>query len=190
MGRFVSLRARIDDRDLLCRRLVAVERRVNEIENIIVGQDGRQSVLLRRRQQHGNDFAERRRRPRADTIASDPRASSAIAVLPRNPIDLVVFLVQDSKVIGGLPMSERGSGPNPVDVQVGNNVRAKRTAAGLSQDYVANHLGLSLPEYQEYEFGGRRFGAERLLRLARLFGVSPEEFFEGLPGAARRDSFH
>jgi transcriptional regulator with XRE-family HTH domain len=87
-------------------------------------------------------------------------------------------------------MSERGFGPNPVDAQVGNNVRAKRTAAGLSQDYVASQLGLSLPEYQEYESGTRRFGAERLLRLARLFGISPEEFFEGLPGAVRRDFLH
>jgi transcriptional regulator with XRE-family HTH domain len=77
-----------------------------------------------------------------------------------------------------------------VDAQVGNNVGAKRTEAGLSQDYVANQLGLSLPEYQEYESGGRRFGAERLLRLARLFGVSPEEFFEGLSGAAPRELFH
>jgi transcriptional regulator with XRE-family HTH domain len=77
-----------------------------------------------------------------------------------------------------------------VDVQVGNNVRAKRTEAGQSQDYVANQLGLTLSEYQEYESGGRRFGPERLLRLARLLGVSPEGFFEGLPGAAHRDFFH
>ena len=87
-------------------------------------------------------------------------------------------------------MSERGFGLDPVDLQVGKNVRAKRTELGLSQDHVANQLGLSLPEYQEYESGRRRFGPERLLRLARLFGVSPEEFFEGLPGATRGDFVH
>jgi hypothetical protein len=48
MDRFLFPRTRIDDRDLLIRRLVAVGRRVNEIENIIVGQDGRQSAFLGR----------------------------------------------------------------------------------------------------------------------------------------------
>ncbi len=109
---------------------------------------------------------------------------------PGNSVDLGAFLVQGSKGNLGFAVNERGFGPNPVDAQVGNNVGAKRTEAGLSQDYVANQLGLSLPEYQEYESGGRRFGAERLLRLARLFGVSPEEFFEGLSGAAPRELFH
>src|SRR5580692_4934939 len=32
-------------------------------------------------------------------------------------------------------MSERGFGPNPVDVQVGKNVQSKRTELGLSQDH-------------------------------------------------------
>ena len=76
-----------------------------------------------------------------------------------------------------------------MDVQVGNNVREKRTEAGLSQDEVANHLGISLAEYQEYESGDRRFGGDHLLKLARLFGVSLGRFFEGLPAAARRDFF-
>jgi transcriptional regulator with XRE-family HTH domain len=87
-------------------------------------------------------------------------------------------------------MSERGLGPNPVDVQVGNNVKAKRTELGLSEDQVANHLGLNPAEYQEYESGKRRFGAERLLKLVRLWSVSPEELFEGLPGGASRGFFN
>ena len=76
-----------------------------------------------------------------------------------------------------------------MDVQVGNNVREKRTEAGLSQDDVAIHLGISLAEYQEYESGDRRFGGDHLLKLARLFGVSLGRFFEGLPAAARSDFF-
>ena len=85
-------------------------------------------------------------------------------------------------------MNERDSWPAPVDVQVGNNVRAKRNELGLSQHRVANQLWISLSEYQECESGSRRFGPERLLKLARLFGVSPEEFFEGLLEAARNVS--
>jgi transcriptional regulator with XRE-family HTH domain len=84
-------------------------------------------------------------------------------------------------------MSERGFRPNPVDLQVGNNVRAKRTELALSQGHVADQLGLSLVEYREFESGNRRFGAERLLKLAHLFGVSPQDFFEDLPNATRRE---
>jgi transcriptional regulator with XRE-family HTH domain len=87
-------------------------------------------------------------------------------------------------------MSERGLGPDPVDVQVGNNVKAKRTELGLSEDQAANQLGLNRAEYQEYESGNRRFGAKRLLKLVRLWGVSPEALFEGLPGGASRGFFN
>jgi transcriptional regulator with XRE-family HTH domain len=73
---------------------------------------------------------------------------------------------------------------SPVDVQVGNNVRVKRTKLGLSQDNIANQLGLSLAEYQQYAFGVHRFGAERLLKLARLFSVGPQDFFESVPTSA------
>jgi transcriptional regulator with XRE-family HTH domain len=85
-------------------------------------------------------------------------------------------------------MSERGFGPDPVDLRVGKNVRIKRTEIALSQDYIADQLGLSLSEYQECEAGDRRFSPERLLKLARLIGVNPEDLFEGLPGAAGRGS--
>ena len=85
----------------------------------------------------------------------------------------------------GIVMSERRFRTNPVDAQVGKNVRANRTELGLSQDHIADQLGLSLAEYQEYESGERRFGPERLLRLARLLGVRPQDFFEDPPAASR-----
>jgi hypothetical protein len=43
---------------------------------------------------------------------------------------------------GVIRMSERGFGPDPVDLQVGKNVGAKRTELGLSQDYIADQLAL------------------------------------------------
>jgi hypothetical protein len=75
-------------------------------------------------------------------------------------------------------MSERGFGPNPVDAQVGYNVRTKRTELWLLPEHVARQLGLTLAEYQECESGMRRFGAERLFKLARLMEISPNYFFE------------
>ena len=79
---------------------------------------------------------------------------------------------------------------NPVDVQVGNNVRATRTELGHSQDHIAGKLGLNLAEYKEYESGGRRFGPERLLSLARLFGVEAPAFFDSLPTLAGAKFFN
>jgi len=74
-------------------------------------------------------------------------------------------------------MSGRGFKPNPVDAQVGNNVRLKRTDLGLDQARLAEELGLTLAEYQDCESGMRRFGAECLLKLARLMDVPPSYFF-------------
>jgi transcriptional regulator with XRE-family HTH domain len=90
----------------------------------------------------------------------------------------------------GVPMSERRFRTNPVDAQVGNNVMANRIELGLSQDHIADQLGISLAEYQDCESGDRRFGPERLLRLARLLGVSPQHFFEGALNAASTKVFN
>jgi transcriptional regulator with XRE-family HTH domain len=78
-------------------------------------------------------------------------------------------------------MSERGFGPNPVDAQVGYNVRAKRTELWVSQEHIARQLGLTLAEYQECESGTRRFGAERLSKVAQLMDVPANYFFQLSP---------
>ena len=68
-----------------------------------------------------------------------------------------------------------------MDAQVGYNVMAKRTELGLSQERVARKLGLTLAEYQECESGMRRFGAERLSKVARLIDVPANYFFQPSP---------
>ena len=75
-------------------------------------------------------------------------------------------------------MNDRSFGPYPVDAQVGHNAMAKRTELALSQGHVAEQLGLTLDEYQKCESGMRRFGAKRLLKLARLMDVPvPANYF-------------
>jgi transcriptional regulator with XRE-family HTH domain len=80
-------------------------------------------------------------------------------------------------------MDERRFRTNPVDARVGNNVRANRTKLGLSQDHIAKQLEISLAEHQKYESGIHRFGPERLLKLARLFDIRPQAFFESVTSA-------
>jgi hypothetical protein len=75
-------------------------------------------------------------------------------------------------------MGAREPGRNSVDVLVGDNVRLQRMRLGLGPSFLANRLGISLVEFQDCELGLRRFGAERLLELARLMDASPRCFFE------------
>ena len=80
--------------------------------------------------------------------------------------------------------------PNQVDRHIGSRVRARRLMLGMSQEKLADALGLTFQQVQKYEKGVNRIGAGRLLHLAgTATGVacapmsrSIEFFFEGLPG--------
>lgn len=68
--------------------------------------------------------------------------------------------------------------PNPVDVHVGNRVRHRRTLLGLSQEGVAQAIGLTFQQVQKYERGANRIGASRLWDLSRALECSVAYFFE------------
>lgn len=72
--------------------------------------------------------------------------------------------------------------PNQVDRHIGNRVRARRTMLGMSQEKLADALGLTFQQVQKYEKGVNRIGASRLLQIAGILDVSIEFFFEGAPG--------
>jgi hypothetical protein len=75
-------------------------------------------------------------------------------------------------------MRRMGKALNLVDVFVGDNVKLQRMWLGLEQSFLADALGILLPEFQDCERGRCRFGAERLLKVARLLNVSAEDFFK------------
>jgi DNA-binding XRE family transcriptional regulator len=79
---------------------------------------------------------------------------------------------------------------HPVDAQVGNSIRVKRSELGLSQAYMANQIGVTIDQYRECESGADRFGAECILKIARLLGVRPQDLFEVLPDAVSRKFFN
>jgi len=72
--------------------------------------------------------------------------------------------------------------PNQVDRHIGSRVRARRMMLGMSQEKLADALGLTFQQVQKYEKGVNRIGASRLLHIAGILDVSIEFFFEGLPG--------
>ena len=71
--------------------------------------------------------------------------------------------------------------PDPIDVHVGSRVRLRRTLLGLSQESIANSLGLTFQQVQKYERGTNRIGASRLVRIADLLDIQPAWFFDEMP---------
>jgi transcriptional regulator with XRE-family HTH domain len=74
-----------------------------------------------------------------------------------------------------------------IDAHVGQRLRERREALGMSQGRLGRHLGLTFSQIQKYEKGSNRIGAGRLYQISQFLGVSPLYFFEGLePGATAR----
>jgi transcriptional regulator with XRE-family HTH domain len=72
--------------------------------------------------------------------------------------------------------------PNQIDKHIGGRVRARRILLGMSQEKLADALGLTFQQVQKYEKGVNRIGASRLLHMAAILDVNIEFFFEGVPG--------
>ena len=73
--------------------------------------------------------------------------------------------------------------PNEIDRLVGSRVRQRRMQLGMSQEQLAEQLGVTVPQVQKYEKGVNRIGASRLHKIAGLLGVPIGAFFEAHAGA-------
>ncbi len=69
-----------------------------------------------------------------------------------------------------------------IDIYVGQRLRERREALGISQGRLGRHLGLTFSQVQKYEKGSNRIGAGRLFQIAEFLGVPTSFFFEGLGG--------
>ncbi len=67
-----------------------------------------------------------------------------------------------------------------IDKHVGNRMRVRRLSLGVSQQELAQKLGLTFQQIQKYEKGANRIGASRLYELANFLGVDVNFFFDGL----------
>jgi transcriptional regulator with XRE-family HTH domain len=72
--------------------------------------------------------------------------------------------------------------PDARDAEVGRRVRTYRLQKGLSQEKLAEQLGLTFQQVQKYEKGTNRIGAGRLQRIAEILGVPVIDFFEPTKG--------
>ena len=70
--------------------------------------------------------------------------------------------------------------PNPIDVHVGKRIRVRRKDVRVSQEKLAEQLGLTFQQIQKYERGSNRVSASKLYEIARALQASIEYFFRGL----------
>ena len=56
---------------------------------------------------------------------------------------------------------------------------------GVTQEQLAEHLGLTFQQVQKYESGANRVSVSMLYRIAEKLGVEPSFVYEGLPEARR-----
>ena len=75
--------------------------------------------------------------------------------------------------------------PNPTDKYVGSRVRMRRMMLGLSQEKLADALGLTFQQIQKYEKGTNRISASRLQAISQILDAPVHFFFEGGPQSAK-----
>ena len=69
---------------------------------------------------------------------------------------------------------------HPVDVHVGKRVRHRRWMVGMTQQQLAERVGIKFQQIQKYETGMNRISASRLWDISAALGVPVSFFFEGL----------
>lgn len=69
--------------------------------------------------------------------------------------------------------------PDPVDIYVGERLRARRVELGIGQTKIAKSIALTYQQFQKYEKGTNRVSASRLYHIAAILNVDPGWFFEG-----------
>ena len=71
---------------------------------------------------------------------------------------------------------------HPVDVHVGKRIRHRRWTIGITQQQLAEKVGIKFQQIQKYETGMNRVSASRLWDISEVLGVPVAFFFEGLDG--------
>lgn len=74
----------------------------------------------------------------------------------------------------------RGDGPHPVDRHVGLRIRMRRKEMGVSQERLAEALGITFQQVQKYERGANRVSASKLWEIAAALKTPVAYFYDGL----------
>ena len=67
-----------------------------------------------------------------------------------------------------------------IDRHLGKRLRQRRRTLGLTQQHIAEAVGVRFQQIQKYECGANRISAARLWLLAKALEAPVGAFFEGL----------
>jgi transcriptional regulator with XRE-family HTH domain len=74
-----------------------------------------------------------------------------------------------------------------VDEYVGSKIRERRVALGLTQQQLANMIGVTYQQAHKYERGINRISAGRLYSIAKALNVPISFFYEGLEATDKQE---
>ncbi len=69
---------------------------------------------------------------------------------------------------------------NAIDRKIGQRVRTRRLEIGMSQERLAEMLGVTFQQVQKYEKGVNRIAASRLHDISSALDMPVARFFEGM----------
>ena len=69
---------------------------------------------------------------------------------------------------------------HPVDAHVGKRIRHRRWMIGMTQQQLADKVGIKFQQIQKYETGANRVSASRLWDISDAMEVPVSFFFDGL----------
>lgn len=80
---------------------------------------------------------------------------------------------------------------NPIDEYVGTQLRQRRALMGMSQERLAEQVGVTFQQIQKYENGANRVSASRLYEFSNVLDVPVNFFFEsyGAENTGKMPSF-
>ncbi|MEQ6247305.1 helix-turn-helix transcriptional regulator [Sulfitobacter sp. HNIBRBA3233] len=70
--------------------------------------------------------------------------------------------------------------PHIVDTHVGKKIRQRRWLIGMTQQKLAELVGIKFQQIQKYETGANRVSASRLWDISEALGVPVSFFFDGV----------
>jgi transcriptional regulator with XRE-family HTH domain len=76
------------------------------------------------------------------------------------------------------PARQKPRSSGPLDAALGEKIRARRLTAKMTQEELANQLGVSFQQVQKYEKGVNRVSAVRLEQIAKALGENIAYFQE------------
>ncbi|HTK84927.1 MAG TPA: helix-turn-helix transcriptional regulator [Patescibacteria group bacterium] len=74
----------------------------------------------------------------------------------------------------------------PMDIHVGKRLRLRRSLVGMSQEKLAEHVGITFQQLQKYERSTNRITAGRLHQFAQELEVPIQYFYDGYEETARK----